>query len=76
MWLIRVDPEKRMDRWYAVFAILDLFGEPAVLCMWGSRRTAYQRHRLIPCASTAEARERAAAIARRKLRKGYRAGGD
>lgn len=71
MRLIRVDPEKRMDRWYAVFAILTLFGEPAVLCLWGSRRTAYQRGRLIPCASMEEARERAAAIARRKRRRGY-----
>lgn len=72
MLLVRIDHEKRMDRWYAVFATMTLFGEPAVLCMWGSRRTAYQRHRLIPCRSPQEARELAERILRRKQGRGYR----
>jgi len=72
MRLVRVDPEKRMDRWYAVFVFRDLFGTWAVACLWGSRRTAYQRQRLIPCATEAEARALAEQIVRRKMRRGYR----
>ncbi|WP_299286251.1 hypothetical protein [Thermoflexus sp.] len=41
-------------------------------CLWGSRRTACQRHRLIPCATEAEARALAERIVRRKTRRGYR----
>jgi len=33
MRLVRVDPEKRMDRWYAVFVFRDLFGTWAVACL-------------------------------------------
>jgi predicted DNA-binding WGR domain protein len=72
MRLIRVDPAQRMDRWYAVLTLRDLFGAWAVACFWGSRRTAYQRHRLIPCATEAEARALAERIVRRKIRRGYR----
>ena len=72
MRLIRVDPFRRMDRWYAVLTLRDLFGVLAVACFWGSRRTAYQRHRLIPCATEAEARALAERIVRAKIRRGYR----
>ena len=72
MQLIRVNPAKRMDRWYAVLTLRDLFGAWAVACFWGSRRMAYQRHRLIPCATEAEARALAEQIVRAKIRRGYR----
>ena len=68
----KVDPAKRMDRWYAVRVATDLFGAWAVACFWGSRQAACQRHRLIPCATEAEARALAERIVRRKTRRGYR----
>lgn len=71
MELIRVDPEKRMNRRYAVFVLHTLFGEPAVFCLWGSRQNAYQRHRLIVCPSLEAAQALASAILRRKRRRGY-----
>ena len=48
------------------------FGAWAVACLWGSRQAACQRHRLIPCATEAEARALAERIVRRKTRRGYR----
>jgi len=48
------------------------FGARAVACFWGSRRMAYRRHRLIPCATESEARALAERIVRRKSRRGYR----
>ena len=42
----------------------------AVLCLWGSRRSGYQRGRVIPAASEQEAQALAEQIVARKLRRG------
>jgi len=49
--LIRVGPAKGMDRWYCVSVGPGLLDEWAVVCAWGSRRTAYQRLRVLPAGS-------------------------
>ena len=69
--LIRVDPEQRMNRWYRVHVQATLFDEFAVVCVWGSRETAFQQMRAIPAESLAEAQELAARIVTEKIARGY-----
>jgi len=72
--LTRIDPARRCCRWYRVHVQPTLLEPFAVVCEWGSLRTAYRRMRSIPCAGRAEADELAERIVRRKLRKGCRMG--
>jgi predicted DNA-binding WGR domain protein len=70
--LIRVDPEKRMARWYAVTVQPTLLDGCVVVCLWGSRRTRYQRIHIIPTDSSEEALGLAEKITAKKIRRGYR----
>jgi hypothetical protein len=47
--LIHIDPPQRIGRWYSVEITPTLFETGAVVCRWGSRRTA-------PSASAGESR--------------------
>jgi predicted DNA-binding WGR domain protein len=69
--LIRVDLEKHMDRRYSVAVQPTLLDAVAVVCVWGSRRSSYQRMRIIPMATISEATTRAEKIVRKKLQRGY-----
>lgn len=70
--LIRLDPEKGMNRWYLVTVQPTLFDPVAVVCAWGSRVTAYQRLRCLPMPDREQAERRAREIVERKIRRGYR----
>jgi predicted DNA-binding WGR domain protein len=67
----RVDPEEGMDRWYMVFVQASLFDPAAVICAWGSRRTAYHQLRVLPAGSTDEALATAKKIVQQKVKRGY-----
>lgn len=69
--LIRVEPEKHMDRRYSISVQATLLDPVAVVCIWGSRRSSYQRVQIIPMATSSEATTRAEKIARKKLQRGY-----
>ena len=69
--LVRIDPEKNANRWYCVVVQPTLLDGCAVICLWGSRRTGYQRGRVIPAVSEQEAQALAEQIVARKLRRGY-----
>jgi predicted DNA-binding WGR domain protein len=70
--LIRIDPDKHMDRRYSVAVQPTLLDPVAVVCVWGSRRGHYQRLRLLPAALVAEAESLAEQIVQAKIRRGYR----
>lgn len=74
MLLIKTDPEAHIDRWYLIVVQPTLLDESAVICAWGSRRTAYQRARIFPAATAATAAE-AEALAQtmieKRIKRGY-----
>ncbi len=61
-----------MQRWYAVTVQPTMLDGCAVVCLWGSRRTNYQRQRVIPATSMTEAQGLAGKIVARKIGRGYR----
>ncbi len=69
--LLRIDPARRMDRWYSITVQPTLFERWTVVCAWGSRRNAYQRWLCLPAESQAAAQKLAKEIICRKLKKGY-----
>jgi len=69
--LIRYDPAKNVNRWYAVGVQAMLFDPHAVLCGWGRRGSAYTRWRIIPVENRAQADEFAAKLVAAKKTKGY-----
>jgi predicted DNA-binding WGR domain protein len=69
--LTRVNAEKHMDRWYAVGVQSTLFDTYSVVCFWGSRRSNYQRARVIPVEDKNQALNMVEKIIRRKVRRGY-----
>lgn len=69
--LIRIDPSRRMNRWYRITVRPTFFDPWNVVCEWGSRSTNYQRCRIIPTDGPEQARGLAGKIAARKLRRGY-----
>ena len=70
--LIRIDPDKHMDRRYSVAVQATLLDPVAVVCVWGSRRSGYQRLRVLPAESVEEAAAVFERIVRQKVRRGYR----
>jgi predicted DNA-binding WGR domain protein len=71
MLLIRVDPSRKMNRWYRITVQATFFDPWNVVCEWGSRCTAYQRFCIIPAENPEDAWTLANQIAARKLRRGY-----
>jgi predicted DNA-binding WGR domain protein len=69
--LVRIEPEKKMDRWYMVGVQPTLLDPWVVICAWGSRRTNYQRVQVLPMQSFEAAREVAGVIVRKKIQRGY-----
>ena len=69
--LIRVDPARHMDRSYSVTVQRTLLAPVAVVCVWGSRRSTYQRMQVHPTATPEEARKLAEKIIQAKRRRGY-----
>jgi predicted DNA-binding WGR domain protein len=69
--LVRIEPEKKMDRWYMIGVQPTLLDPWAVICAWGSRRTNYQRVQVLPMESLEAAREVADVIVKKKIRRGY-----
>lgn len=53
--LIRIDPNRHMNRRYSVTVQPTLLEPLAVVCVWGSRRSSYQRVRVLPVESAEEA---------------------
>jgi predicted DNA-binding WGR domain protein len=70
--LIRVDLKKHLDRRYTVAVQATLLDPVAVVCIWGSRRSSYQRMQVHPASTREEAQQVAAKIIRAKMRRGYR----
>ena len=71
MILIHTDHAANMDRWYTVDVQPTLFADVAVVCRWGSRRTAFQRIRVMAVRDGQMAEDVAAAMIARKMRRGY-----
>jgi len=69
--LIRVDPGQHMDRRYSVSVQPTLLDPMAVVCVWGSRRSSYQRLQVHNAATLEEAQRMAEKIVRAKIRRGY-----
>ncbi len=69
--LIRVDLEKHMDRRYSVAIQPTLLDPVAVICVWGSRRSSYQRIQVHPAATREDAQKVAEKIVRAKIQRGY-----
>lgn len=69
--LIRVDLEKHMDRRYSVYVQPTLLEPVAVVCVWGSRRSSYQRLQVHDATTLEEAQMVAEKIVRAKIRRGY-----
>jgi predicted DNA-binding WGR domain protein len=71
MLLIKVDPEAHIDRWYLIVVQPTLLDKSAVICAWGSRRTAYQRSRIFPVATAEEAHALAQKLIEKRIKRGY-----
>lgn len=69
--LIRVDLEKHMDRRYSIIIQPTLLDPVAVICVWGSRRSSYQRIQVHPAATREDAQKVAEKIVRAKIQRGY-----
>jgi predicted DNA-binding WGR domain protein len=69
--LIRVDLEKHMDRRYSIIIQPTLLDSVAVICVWGSRRSSYQRVHVHPAATREDAQKVAEKIVRAKIQRGY-----
>ena len=69
--LIRVDLEKHMDRRYSVAIQPTLLDPVAVVCVWGSRRSSYQRMQVHPVSTQEEGQKIAEKILRAKIQRGY-----
>jgi len=74
--LIRHNPAKNVNRWYAVGIQPTLFCQHAVLCGWGRRGSAYARWRILPAEDHTQACEMAKAILAAKMKKGYQVAGN
>jgi predicted DNA-binding WGR domain protein len=74
--LIRHDPSKNVNRWYAVGVQPTLFCQQAVVCGWGRRGSAYARWRILPAENHAQAVDMANAILTTKMKKGYQLAGN
>jgi len=74
--LIRHDPAKNVNRWYAVGVQSTLFCQHAVLCGWGRRGSAYARWRILPAENRGQAGKMAKAILVGKKKKGYQVTGN
>ncbi len=70
--LIRIDPERHMNRWYLVTIQPTLFDAYTVICAWGNRNTGYQRMQFIQVATPELGQTLAEKLVRRKMRRGYR----
>lgn len=71
MRLIKIDPQKRMYRYYEISIQATLFEPFAVLCTWGSLVSAFRCQRIIPAKDLAEAELMAGRVLRKKLKRGY-----
>jgi predicted DNA-binding WGR domain protein len=69
--LKRIDPIRHMDRRYSVVVQATLLDPVAVVCVWGSRRSSYQRLQVHDAATPEEAQMMAEKIIRAKIRRGY-----
>ena len=73
--LIRHDPTKNINRWYAIGIQPTLFCQHAVVCGWGRRGSAYARWRILPTENSTLACEMAKAILAAKMKRGYKVAG-
>ncbi len=69
--LMRIDPIRRMDRRYTVYVQPTLLDPVAVVCVWGSRRSSYQRLQVHDATTLEEAQRMAEKIVRAKIQRGY-----
>lgn len=69
--LTRIDHDKNVKRWYRVEVTSTLFEPIAVVCSWGRLGTTYQRRRIIPVETQAQAEELSARLVAKKLKRQY-----
>lgn len=69
--LIKVNPEKRMYRWYAVGIQNTLIDGMAVIYGWGSLKSTFQHWRTVRVNSEKEAEMIVKHILTTRLKKGY-----
>lgn len=70
MYLIRIDPDANMERFYRIQLTTDLFGGTLLLRQWGRLGTRGQERRAW-FANTANAQDELQRLTRQKLRRGY-----
>lgn len=61
-----------IQRWYCVEITSTLFEPRAVVCSWGRLGTTYQRRRIMPVETQAQAEALAAQIVTKKLKRQYK----
>jgi len=71
--LSHIEPAENRNRWYLVSVQATLFQPCAVIVAWGRRDNDFQRWRVIPVESGAQANQLAAKIVERKIKRGYQA---
>lgn len=76
IFLVRVEPEKNVNRWYNVVVQPTLLDPWAVICAWGRRDSSYQRVRVLPVESLLAAETLANKVVAQKLSRGYSAVSD
>lgn len=69
--LTRIDHDKNVKRWYRIEVRPTLFEPIAVVCSWGRLGTTYQRRRIIPVETHAHAKDLAARLVAKKLKRQY-----
>lgn len=69
--LIKIDPPKRMYRWYAVGIQETLIYGIAVIYGWGSIKSSFQQWRTVEVQSLDVAEQIVAGILQARIRKGY-----
>jgi hypothetical protein len=69
--LVKIDPQKRMYRWYAIGIQTTLIDGIGVIYGWGSLKSAFQQWRTIHVRSQKEAEMIVKRILVKRLKKGY-----
>lgn len=58
-------------RYYRIKIQKDLFGDLAVLCIWGSKQNKHGNYKLIPCRNSSEVRATVRQLSKLRKQHGY-----
>ncbi|HNS37558.1 MAG TPA: WGR domain-containing protein [Anaerolineaceae bacterium] len=71
IYLTRIDPGRRMYRWYRISLQASLFSPLVVVTEWGSLHSAFHRQKARPAATEDEAHQLIQRTLAVRLRRGY-----